>query len=73
MNFLTAEALGKKLDIRPQQIMTLARNGDIPGHKIGKTWRFNLDEVLEETRVDVQAQDEQEPKQSIGFRSVVES
>ena len=71
--FLTAEALGKELNMRPRQIRKLARSGEIPGHKLGTIWRFRLNEVLQETRVDAQAQKEQEPKQSIGFRSVVES
>jgi hypothetical protein len=47
--FVDAMVASRFLSLRPQRILALARNGDIPGYPIGrgqrKTWRFRLSEI----------------------------
>ncbi len=43
---VTAKELGKYLKLSESTIYKLAINGEIPGFKIGDSWRFDMDEIL---------------------------
>ncbi len=44
--FITAKEVGDYLKLTESTIYKLATNGEIPGFKIGKSWRFDMDEIL---------------------------
>jgi excisionase family DNA binding protein len=44
--FLTAQEVAVYLRIPPTTVYKLAREGTIPGFKIGRHWRFRRDAVL---------------------------
>jgi len=41
----TAEEIAKYLRIHPYTLRRLAREGKIPGFKVGGQWRFRKDEI----------------------------
>ena len=43
---VTAKELGEFLRLSEGTVYTLARTGEIPGFKIGDSWRFDIDEVI---------------------------
>ncbi len=43
---VTAKELGQYLKLSESTIYKLAAGGDLPGFKIGDSWRFEMDEVL---------------------------
>ena len=43
---VTAKELGSYLRLSDSTIYKLASDGEIPGFKIGDSWRFDMDEVL---------------------------
>jgi excisionase family DNA binding protein len=43
--WLDLDALGEYLKIPISTLYKLAQRGAIPGHKVGRTWRFDRDEV----------------------------
>ena len=43
---VTAKELGGYLKLSDSTIYKLASNGEIPGFKIGDSWRFDLDEII---------------------------
>ncbi len=45
-NIVTAKELGKYLKLSESTIYKLASEGEIPGFKIGDSWRFDMDEIL---------------------------
>lgn len=45
-NIVTAKEMGKFLKLSESTVYKLAAEGEIPGFKIGKSWRFDMDEVL---------------------------
>ena len=45
-NIVTAKEVGQYLKLTESTIYKLASIGEIPGFKIGKSWRFDMDEVL---------------------------
>jgi excisionase family DNA binding protein len=47
---LTAAELAEFLGLRPSTILDKWQRGELPGYKIGRPVRFDLDEVLEATR-----------------------
>jgi excisionase family DNA binding protein len=46
-NIVTAKEVGQYLRFSESTIYKLAANGEIPGFKIGDSWRFDMDEILE--------------------------
>ena len=44
--FLTAKELSHYLKLSDSTIYKLAAEGELPGFKIGDSWRFDLDEIL---------------------------
>jgi excisionase family DNA binding protein len=44
--FLTAKELSHYLKLSDSTIYKLAGEGELPGFKIGDSWRFDLDEIL---------------------------
>jgi excisionase family DNA binding protein len=42
---MTAKELGQFLKLSESTIYKLASNGEIPGFKIGDSWRFELEEI----------------------------
>ncbi len=47
---VTAKELSGYLKLSDSTIYKLALTGEIPGFKIGDSWRFDMDEVLERLR-----------------------
>jgi excisionase family DNA binding protein len=45
-NIVTAREVSQYLKLTESTIYKLASTGEIPGFKIGKSWRFDMDEVL---------------------------
>jgi excisionase family DNA binding protein len=45
-NIITAKEVGQYLKLSDSTIYKLATNGEIPGFKIGDSWRFDMDEIL---------------------------
>ena len=45
-NFVTAKELASLLKLTESTIYKLASSGEIPGFKIGDSWRFEIDEIL---------------------------
>jgi excisionase family DNA binding protein len=43
--FLTAKELSHYLKLSDSTIYKLAAEGELPGFKIGDSWRFDLDEI----------------------------
>lgn len=46
-NIVTAKEVGRCLKLSESTIYKLASNGEIPGFKIGDSWRFDMDEVFD--------------------------
>ena len=44
--FLTAKELSHYLKLSDSTIYKLAAEGELPGFKIGDSWRFDLNEIL---------------------------
>ena len=45
-NIVTAQDLRKFLKLSKQTIYKLALEGELPGFKIGDSWRFDMEEIL---------------------------
>jgi excisionase family DNA binding protein len=50
VQIVTAKELSQYLKLSESTIYKLAANGEIPGFKIGDSWRFDLDEVMAKIR-----------------------
>ncbi len=49
-NIVTAKELSGYLKLSDSTIYKLAINGELPGFKIGDSWRFDMDEVIEQIK-----------------------
>ena len=49
-NIVTAKEVGQYLKLSESTIYKLAASGEIPGFKIGDSWRFDMDEILKQIR-----------------------
>lgn len=49
---ITAKELGRFLKLSEPTIYKLASNGSLPGFRIGSSWRFDFEEVLETIGID---------------------
>ena len=56
-NFVTAKELGRYLKLSEATIYKLASTGQLPGFKIGDSWRFDLDEILKLIKGDLTKKD----------------
>jgi excisionase family DNA binding protein len=45
-NFVTAKELSRYLKLSEATIYKLALTGQLPGFKIGDSWRFDMEEIL---------------------------
>jgi excisionase family DNA binding protein len=45
-NIVTAKELARLLKLGESTIYKLASSGQLPGFKIGDSWRFEMDEIL---------------------------
>jgi excisionase family DNA binding protein len=45
-NIVTAKEVGKYLKLSESTIYKLAATGEIPGFRIGDSWRFDMEEIL---------------------------
>ncbi len=45
-NIITAKEVGQYLKLSDSTIYKLAANGEIPGFKIGDSWRFDMDLIV---------------------------
>ncbi len=46
VNIVTAKEVGQYLKLSESTIYKLAASGEIPGFKIGDSWRFDMEEIL---------------------------
>lgn len=46
MKIVTAKELGQYLKLSESTIYKLAGNGEIPGFRLGDSWRFDMEEIL---------------------------
>ncbi len=44
---VTAKEVAEFLRLTETTVCKLAASGDLPGFKIGKSWRFDMDEIME--------------------------
>ncbi|MBM4351897.1 MAG: helix-turn-helix domain-containing protein [Deltaproteobacteria bacterium] len=49
-NIVTARELGQYLKLSESTIYKLSSDGNLPGFKIGDSWRFDMDEVIKAIR-----------------------
>lgn len=49
-NIVTTKELSQYLKLSESTIYKLASQGELPGFKIGDSWRFDMDEVLKVIR-----------------------
>jgi excisionase family DNA binding protein len=45
-NIVTAKEVGHYLKLTESTIYKLAASGEIPGFRVGKSWRFDLEEII---------------------------
>lgn len=45
-NIVTAKEVGQYLKLTESTIYKLASTGEIPGFKVGKSWRFDMEEII---------------------------
>lgn len=45
--YLTIQELCEYLSLKRDTIYRLLKNHDLPGHRIGKSWRFQISEIDE--------------------------
>ena len=45
-DIVTAKELGQYLKISESTIYKLAHEGELPGFKIGDSWRFEMEEII---------------------------
>jgi len=45
-NIVTAKEVGQFLKLTDSTIYKLAATGEIPGFKVGKSWRFDMEEIF---------------------------
>ncbi len=50
MNIIMAQELGKDLKLSDSTVYKLALQGELPGFKIGDSWRFDMDGVINHIR-----------------------
>jgi len=50
VKIVTAKELSEFLKLTESTIYKLAATGELPGFKIGDSWRFDMDEILEQIR-----------------------
>ncbi len=43
---VTAKEVGQYLKLTESTIYKLAMSGEIPGFRVGKSWRFDMDEII---------------------------
>lgn len=46
-NIVTAKEVGQYLKLTESTIYKLVSEGELPGFRIGKSWRFDMDEILQ--------------------------
>lgn len=46
INIVTAKEVSKYLKLTDSTIYKLASTGEIPGFRIGKSWRFDMEDVV---------------------------
>ena len=46
-NIVTAKEVGQYLKLTESTIYKLASEGELPSFKIGKSWRFDMDKILQ--------------------------
>ena len=49
-SIVTAKELGKYLKLSESTIYKLASCGELPGFKVGDSWRFDMEEVIKAIR-----------------------
>jgi excisionase family DNA binding protein len=49
-DFVTLDGLRKLLHISPKTAQLIAESGEIPGRRIGKTWKFYREDIVEYIR-----------------------
>jgi len=45
-NIVTAKEVGQYLKLTDSTIYKLASTGEIPGFRVGKSWRFDMDDII---------------------------
>jgi len=50
VTIVTAKELGQYLKLSESTIYKLAANGGIPGFRLGDSWRFDMEEILQTIR-----------------------
>ncbi|MBN1547941.1 MAG: helix-turn-helix domain-containing protein [Syntrophaceae bacterium] len=46
MRVVTAKEVGDYLRLNKNTVINLAGKGDLPGFKIGRSWRFDMNEIM---------------------------
>jgi excisionase family DNA binding protein len=67
MNIVTAKEVGEFLKLTESTIYNLALNGELPGFKIGKSWRSDMEEILEQIGISNEQKKKREIKENDGI------
>ena len=67
MEIVTAKELASFLKLTESTVYTLAAEGKLPGFRIGNSWRFDMDEIMQQ----IQGAKEVGRKKARGKRSLL--
>jgi excisionase family DNA binding protein len=56
MSIVTAKEVGEFLKLSDSTVYKLAAEGELPAFKIGKSWRFEMEEILRQIKRQQEAQ-----------------
>ena len=61
-NIVTAKEIAQYLKLTESTIYKLASTGELPGFRIGKSWRFDMDEILKRIKAEKESRAGQQIK-----------
>ena len=67
-NIVTAKEIAQYLKLTESTIYKLASTGELPGFRIGKSWRFDMEEILKRIKDEKESRTGQRIKGGSGRR-----
>lgn len=46
-DYMTVDEVAAYFGISPETVRRLARSGKLPAYRIGKLWRFNIEDIID--------------------------
>jgi excisionase family DNA binding protein len=69
-NIITAKEVGQYLKLSESTVYKLASSGEIPGFKIGDSWRFDMEEIqkmIQQSKERCGSAAKPQPRESLTF------